>query len=203
MHGFVSPDDPVLSAITPAVRVSDIGSVTTQTYIAKMQKVVYGNQIDLAKPIMVGVAAPQLGIAWRIILVDVTAESRGKIGNLKTYVNPELIWKSSEQSEWYEGCYSTDRVCGIVSRANRIKIRALDESGRSVEEDHSGYVARVFQHEIDHLNGMVFVDHITDDSKLHWVASERMPDYRSNEAWRNWGDACGREKWLKIKGVQA
>lgn len=201
MEGFVSPDDRILTTVASEVKESDIGSVGMQSIIAKMHKIVYGNQIDIEKPIMVGVAAPQIGVARRIILVDVAAEGHGHVGNLNTYVNPNIEWVSTDVSEWYEGCYSTDRVCGIVSRPNRIRISALDETGRRIEEEHSGYVARIFQHEIDHLNGIVFIDHINNDANLHWVALDRMAEYRNNEGWRSWEVGCSRSKWLNIKGV--
>jgi len=203
MNGFVRPDAPLLSAVVPAVSQSDIGSVEVQTYIANMHKVVYGNQIDRSRPIMVGVAAPQIGVARRIILVDVAAEGHGQIGDLRTYINPEIVWESPETSDWYEGCYSTDRVCGIVSRPLRVRVHALDQMGTSVDEMHSGYTARIFQHEVDHLNGIVFVERIESDSNLHWVEREKMRDYRNNEGWRHWPDPCSRERWLEIKGQQA
>lgn len=80
-------------------------------------------------------------------------------------------------------------------------MRAYGERGEKIIEKHSGYVARIFQHEIDHLDGKVFVTHIHDDSKLHWVEKEQFPEYRNNEAWRNWQVKCPRKKWEEIKGI--
>ena len=73
-------------------------------------------------------------------------------------INPEITWMSEEQNEWYEGCFSTSRVCGIVSRPDKVKIKAYSEEGKIVEEEYSGYTARIFQHEIDHLDGILFID---------------------------------------------
>jgi peptide deformylase len=132
----------------------------------------------------------------------VKADGKGNVGDLRIYINPKITWSSQEENEWYEGCFSTDRVCGIVSRPTKIKIKALTQKGKKVEEQHEGYIARIFQHEIDHLNGKEFVTHITDDNKLHWVEDYEFLEYRNNEGWRNWTKKCPREKWEKIKGIK-
>lgn len=198
---FVEPDDPVLVETAKAIDVSNISSPETQESIEEMLRVAYGEQVDRMKPLLVGLAAPQVGISKRIILVDVAAKGRGEVGDLRVYINPEITWISEEKSEWYEGCFSTSRVCGIVSRQTKIKIKAFTREGQSVEEEHEGYTARIFQHEIDHLNGIEFVTHVSDDNKLHWVEKEEFPQYRDKEGWRNWPSKCPREKWERIKGI--
>jgi len=199
---FVSPDSPVLVQVASAIEIGKITSPETQASIEQMLSVAYGEQVDRNKPLLVGLAAPQVGISKRIILVDVAAKGKGNVGDLRVYVNPEIVWKSDEETEWYEGCFSTDRVCGVVSRPSSIKIKALTRQGQPVEEQYEGYTARIFQHEIDHLNGIEFVTHVTDDSKLHWVEEEEFPQYRNDEGWRNWQKKCPREKWEKIKGIK-
>ncbi len=200
---FVKPSDPILIRQAPKVEVLEITSLDNKLKIEQMLKAAYGEQTDRRKPVLVGLAAPQIGISTRIILVDIKADAHGDVGNLRIYINPEIIWSSNSKVEWYEGCYSTDRVCGIVSRSERIKISAYNPSGKLIEEEHEGYIARIFQHEIDHLNGKEFVSHITDDSKLHWVEDYEFPEYRDKEAWRNWPTKCPREKWNEIKGITA
>lgn len=158
---------------------------------------------------MVGLSAPQIGISQRVILVDTIANGKGKVGNIRVFINPEIVWQSEEEEEWYEGCYSTKcqvegvdgGVCGIVSRPINIKIGAQDADGKTVEEKLSGYTARIFQHETDHLNGMEFVSHITDLDKLHLVRDDEFPIYRNKEAWRNWPRKCSWEFWKKLKGI--
>lgn len=200
---FVKPDDPVLVRIAEAIDISKISSSETQKAIEEMLSVAYGEQVDRMKPLLVGLAAPQIGISKRIILVDVAARGGGlEVGDLRVYINPEIIWISEEKSEWYEGCFSTDRVCGIVSRPTKIKIKAFTKEGQPVEEEYEGYTARIFQHEIDHLNGIEFVTHVSDDDKLHWVEKDEFPEYRNNEGWRNWQKKCPREKWERIKGIR-
>jgi len=202
MEKFVKPDDPVLVRTAEPIDISKISASETQQDIEKMLSVAYGEQVDRMKPLLVGLAAPQIGISKRIILVDVSARGKGEVGDLRVYINPEIISMSEEKSEWYEGCFSTDRVCGIVSRPTKIKIKAFTKEGQPVEEEHEGYTARIFQHEIDHLNGIEFVTHVSDDDKLHWVEKNEFPEYRNNEGWRNWPNKCPREKWERIKGIR-
>lgn len=196
---FLKPSDPLLVKIAEELPKSQIPSQKTKKIIEKMLKMAFGEQKDKDKPVMVGLAAPQIGISKRIILVDIAANGKGKIGDLKIFINPEIIWQSKKMVAWYEGCFSTSRVCGIVSRPASIKVKAYTADGEITVEKHKDYVARIFQHEIDHLNGKVFVDFIKDPDKLHWVRESEFPLYRNKEAWRNWPKKCSFEKWQRIK----
>lgn len=175
-----------LRKVAEEIPISKISSSQVKEIINEMLKIAYGEQKDSKKPIMVGLAAPQIGISKRIILVDVSANGKGRVGNLKIYINPEIIWQSKRKGEWYEGCYSISEVCGIVQRPSSIKIKALTPNGEIIKEKHTGYVARIFQHEIDHLDGKFFVDLITNPNHLHKVKKDEFPLYRDKEAWRNW-----------------
>lgn len=200
--GFAAPNDPILIRTAQEIPVKEITSSKTKKIIEKMLKFAYPEQGDWKKPVLVGLAAPQVKIAKRIILVDIEADGHGKVGDLRVYINPEIVWESKDVVEWYEGCFSTSRVCGVVSRPNKIKLRAYTAKGKQIEEEHEGYTARIFQHEVDHLNGKEFVTHITDDNKLHWVEEREFPEYRNKEGWRSWPRKCPREKWEKIKGIK-
>lgn len=201
--GFSAPNAPILVKTAQKIPVKEITSPKIQKIIEKMLKFAYPEQSDWKKPVLVGLAAPQVKISKRIILVDIKADGHGKVGDLRVYINPEIIWKSDDEMEWYEACFSTDQVAGIVSRPKSIKLIAYTRDGKKVEEKYSGYVARIFQHEVDHLNGKEFTTHITDDEKLHWVEDSEFPVYRDKEAWRTWPRKCAREKWNKIKGIKA
>lgn len=198
---FVKPNNPILIKLAQAIPQAEITNSKTKGNIRKMLNVALGEQMDSAKPLLVGLAAPQIGISQRIILVDIKANGKGIVGDLRVYINPEIVEVSKETAEWYEGCFSTDRVCGVVERPISVTIKAFTPEGRKVVEKHSGYTARIFQHEIDHLNGKEFVSHITDDNKLHWVEDEQFPEYRNKEGWRNWKYLCPRAKWMQIKGL--
>ncbi len=101
----------------------------------------------------VGLAAPQIGIPERIIAV----QEREKIG---VYANPEIVKRSPAMQLGEEGCLSVPGKFGTVERHKRITLRALDRHGRRVEIECSGFPAVVFQHEIDHLDGVLFIDKV-------------------------------------------
>jgi peptide deformylase len=198
---LVAPTDPVLIKQAEAVDIQRIAESDAQGLIEDMLDVAYGNRTDRSKPTMVGLAAPQVGISKQIILVDVGADGTGGLSNLRVYLNPQIVSASTDTEEWCEGCWSTERVCGVVGRSKKITISAYSASGRSVTETHEGYVARIFQHEVDHLRGREFVNHIKDPDKLHWVEKAQWLDYKQNGGWRDWPHKCTFEKWRTIKGT--
>jgi peptide deformylase len=198
---LVLPNDRILNQIAKTVGQEAISSKIIQETIESLLNLAYGEQSDRSKPVLVGLAAPQAGISKRIILVDVGADGKGSVSDLRVFIDPTITYYSKETNDWYEGCFSTDRVCGIVSRPTTIKLRAYDRFGNKIEKEFSGYIARIFQHEIDHLNGKEFITHITDNNNLHWVEEKEFPQYRDKEAWRNWPNKCSRERWEKIKGI--
>lgn len=198
---LVSPSDPVLLRVAEPIDLSQIQSSHVIDVIERILESSLGRQHDHSKPMAVGLAAPQIGISKRIITIDLKADGKGRVGDLQIFINPEITWKSEDEAEWYEGCWSTSRVCGVVSRPQKIKVHAYTVGGEEVEHEYVGYTARIFQHEIDHLDGKEFVTHITDDNNLHWVEESEFPEYRNHEAWRNWNKKCPREKWEKIKGI--
>ncbi|MCE5393137.1 MAG: peptide deformylase [Acidithiobacillus sp.] len=104
----------------------------------------------------IGLAAPQVAAAHRVIVVDIS-ENRNE---LLTLVNPEIIASSGEE-EMKEGCLSVPGVLETVRRAERVKVRAQDLLGRTLELEADGLLAVCLQHEIDHLNGILFVDHLS------------------------------------------
>jgi peptide deformylase len=78
------------------------------------------------------------------------------------FINPEIIKLEGELEEDYEGCLSVTDIYGKVPRNNKVRVRALDENGKPVRVKAEGFLARIFQHEIDHTNGVMFVDRIKD-----------------------------------------
>ncbi len=106
----------------------------------------------------VGLAAPQVGVPKRIIVVDIGE-------GLIELINPEIILKEGLDTDM-EGCLSVPGVRGEVQRAHRVVIKGLDRAGREVRHDSEGLLARAFQHEVDHLDGILFVDKATNLSKI-------------------------------------
>ncbi len=117
----------------------------------------------------VGLAAPQVGVLQRFFVAELPEDEENHLPR-ETYVlfNPEIIKGSGEQIG-YEGCLSIPGYVGEVARQERVTVEALDERGRSVRYKVEGYLARVFQHEIDHLDGVLFTDKLTDPATFQPV----------------------------------
>jgi peptide deformylase len=107
----------------------------------------------------IGLAAPQVGEARRIIVIDVARE--GEKANPMRIANPEILWRSEETTVAQEGCLSVPEHYADVSRAAKIRLRYLDHENEIREIDADGLLATCLQHEIDHLDGVLFVDHIS------------------------------------------
>ena len=113
-----------------------------------------------------GLAAPQIGASTRIIIYDVTDGD-----GLKVLINPKILSMSGEQVEPKEGCLSIPGLQGVVKRANELRFRAYDERNRQVSRRVKGLEARVIQHEIDHLDGILFIDRVEPDT-LEWALGD-------------------------------
>ena len=102
----------------------------------------------------VGLAANQVGLTQRFFVCEVE-------GNVKKIINPEIIEFSEEEIEMEEGCLSIPGIYKRVKRPEKIKVKYLNEKGEKIEEELDGIWARVFQHELDHLNGVLFIDKLS------------------------------------------
>lgn len=105
----------------------------------------------------IGLAATQVDVHERIIVID-TSEERDQ---LMVFINPELVWASPEKKAWREGCLSVPDFFDEVERPERLKIKALDREGNSFELEADGLLAVCLQHEMDHLQGKVFVEYLS------------------------------------------
>jgi len=106
----------------------------------------------------IGLAAPQIGVSLRVIVVDVGW--RDKDRHPRAYLNPEIV-ASSGKLKLEEGCLSVPGYGAEVPRASHVVLAALDEDGKPVEVEAEGLEAVCFQHEVDHLNGMLFIDRLS------------------------------------------
>lgn len=194
---LVSPSSQILNEVAEPISPKIIRSPEIQALIDAMLSIAQGEQGDAKRKTMVGLAAPQVGISKRIIIVDTTSTGMGETPHLQVYINPVITKRSKQTEPGREGCYSTGNVCGIVERATEITIEAHDRNGQPVSETWSGFTARIFQHEVDHLDGIRFPDRIHDDTKLHWVEADQFDEYRIH--WSIWGVTCPRERWDAIK----
>ena len=107
----------------------------------------------------VGLAAIQIGVPKRVITMDVS-KSEGERRPL-VLVNPEITWASEEKRVYEEGCLSIPEYYAEVERPDRVRFRYTTLDGETVEQDADGLLATCVQHEIDHLNGVLFIDHIS------------------------------------------
>jgi peptide deformylase len=107
----------------------------------------------------IGLAAPQVGVAKRIIVIDVA--DKGELPRPYRMANPEIVWRSDEKATYEEGCLSVPDYYADVERSSRVRVRYLDEQNDIRELEAEGLLAVCVQHEIDHLAGTLFVDHIS------------------------------------------
>ena len=150
---------------------------------------------------MVGLAAPQIGVSKRIIIVDTQiGEGRKTFGKLECFIDPVIIWRSRETSGGREGCFSTGPVWGIVRRPVAVKIRAFAPDGAQVERIFEGFTARIVLHEIDHLDGIRFPDRIKSDKLRHWVHAEEFEAYAKQ--YKSWPRKCSVRRWHEYAGLR-
>ena len=112
----------------------------------------------------VGLAAPQIGLSIRVVVInlDIISEDMPELkGYIHTFINPHILETDGDMVNMEEGCLSLPGIHENVQRANRIHVRYLDENFIEHDEWVDGYVARVMQHEFDHLEGKMFIDHLS------------------------------------------
>jgi peptide deformylase len=107
----------------------------------------------------IGLAAIQVGVPKRVIVMDLARE--GEEAQPRYFVNPEILWRSEETAPYEEGCLSVPEIYDEVERPARVKLRYLNYQGEQVEEDADGLFAVCIQHEMDHLEGVLFIDHLS------------------------------------------
>ncbi|MBL6624101.1 MAG: peptide deformylase [Rhizobiales bacterium] len=108
----------------------------------------------------IGLAAIQVGIKKRLVVIDCDYNQETK-KNPHYFINPEIIWKSEEKGSYKEGCLSIPEYYEEVERPSKCKVRFLDKKGITKELDCEGILATCIQHEIDHLDGKLFIDYLS------------------------------------------
>ena len=107
----------------------------------------------------IGLAAVQVGVAKRVVTMDLAKKEEPK--NPQVFVNPEIVWSSDETATYEEGCLSIPETYSDVERPARVKVRYLDLEGGPREIEANGLLSTCLQHEVDHLNGILFIDHLS------------------------------------------
>lgn len=106
-----------------------------------------------------GLAAPQIGVTKRVFIVDISTIDITK--KLTVFINPKIIETSEEEAEFEEGCLSFPGLYQKIDRPAKVRVRAMDIDGNQFELEADGITARAILHEYDHLNGVLFIDHMT------------------------------------------
>ncbi len=107
----------------------------------------------------IGLAAIQVGVPKRVIVMDLAGKDEPP--RPRYFVNPEIVWASTETKPWEEGCLSVPEIYDEVNRAARVTLKYLDYHGAEVVEEADGLFAVCIQHEMDHLEGVLFIDHLS------------------------------------------
>lgn len=132
------------------------------TEITKEIKSIIENMHETLGDNGIGLAAPQVGISKRILIVDLT---KSKEERKITLINPRIIFKSDECVDYEEGCLSIPDVWGMVNRPKSIKIKGDLVNGKTIQIEATDLFSRVLQHELDHLDGRLFIDYLSAEDK--------------------------------------
>ena len=128
----------------------------------------------------IGLAAIQVAIPRRVVVIDTAKE--GEEARPICFANPEIVWSSEEKRVYQEGCLSIPEYYEDVERPARVKARYLDREGRENEIEADGLLATALQHEIDHLNGVLFIDHLSRLKRERvWKKYEKIARRAANE----------------------
>jgi peptide deformylase len=144
--------------IIPDKRLRQV-SEPVQTVDAEVRTLVDDMFETMYKAPGVGLAAIQVAVPKRIVTVDIAKKDEPK--NPQVFINPEILWSSEEKGTYEEGCLSIPEYYEEVERPTQVKVRYMDLDGKTHEIDANGFLATVLQHEIDHINGVLFIDHIS------------------------------------------
>jgi peptide deformylase len=147
---------PILTAPDPRLQAVsiDVDAVTDEirTLVDEMAESMYAAD-------GIGLAAIQIGVAKRVVVIDLDQKEGKK--NPVAYINPKITWASDETAVFEEGCLSVPEIWDDVERPARIRCEYLDRDGKKQTLEADGMLATCLQHEMDHLNGVLFIDHLS------------------------------------------
>jgi len=169
---IIQKDNPTLRLMAKEVSISEIGTAEIQKIIENMKEALHAEDDGVA------IAAPQINVSLRIFVVS------GKVPKLielqekketdlelkdikenipdEIFINPKIVKTSKTRAVMEEGCLSVRWLYGKVKRSKQVAIEAMNEKGEQIKKGASGLMAQIFQHEIDHLDGVLFIDKATD-----------------------------------------
>jgi peptide deformylase len=164
---IVQDGHPVLRAVAQSVPIEEIGGVRIADVLARMNAALDSQDDGVA------IAAPQIGESLRIFIVSKKAFALGKDESATVipkknvvFINPRISKLSRAKKDMEEGCLSVRYLYGVVKRAQKAHVEAYDENGKPFSYGGSGLMAEIFQHETDHLDGILFIDKAKDVREL-------------------------------------
>lgn len=160
---FIPADDPRLHARAEPLPADYFGTPKLKALLAEMSRVLAGESDGVA------LAAPQVGLPWRLFIISAKTFGEKTGAADLVFINPQISRRSRKKAWLEEGCLSVRPLYGLVERSERASVSAFDEAGRPFTRHGSGLLAQIFQHEIDHLDGILFTDKAKD---LHKVELE-------------------------------
>lgn len=140
--------------------------------IADMRKLSLDWEAEHPYELSAAMAAPQMGVLKRIIIIRDDMEDK-KNASFTALINPEVIRAEGRVKKDYEGCLSVPSIYGMVPRATKVKVKAMLEDGTEVRIKATDELARTLLHEIDHLNGVLFIDHIRDEKDAFYKMNDK------------------------------
>jgi peptide deformylase len=166
--------DDIISLPHPSLRTKSkrVGVITDEIrqLVSDMEAATIDWEMSREHEVGVALAAVQINQLYRVVVVrnDYNDKSNHEFTVL---INPEIVKYEGEQVEDYEGCLSVKNIYGKVSRYEKVRVKALDIEGKAFRLTAEGFLARIMQHEIDHTNGIVFIDHIRNDNEAFFRLS--------------------------------
>lgn len=150
-----------------------VGLITDEIrqVVENMQKATISWDTSRDHEVGVALAAVQIDQLYRIVVVRNNYEDKSD-HSFTAFINPEITKREGALVEDYEGCLSVPNVYGKVPRYERVKVKAINLEGSEFRVTANGFLARIFQHEIDHTNGLVFIDHIKDNPEAFFQLKE-------------------------------
>ena len=158
--------DDIISLPSPSLRTKSqrVGVITDEIkqVVADMEAATISWDLSRDHEVGVALAAVQIDRLYKIVVVRNNYDDKSD-HTFTTFINPEITKTEGTPEEDYEGCLSVPNIYGRVKRYPKVKVKALDVNGDEFRVTAEDFLARIFQHEIDHTNGIVFIDHIKDD----------------------------------------
>lgn len=192
----LEPTDERLREVCQDIPLSELRLKHTQQTIDRLLDFVFarnnkGKSHNNKKPTIIGLSANQVGVMKRICVVDLAIRRKGQ-SEIHVMVNPHITWWSKTKVQRMEGCVNLPGVWGFVPRSMRIDVEYFDRWGNYYQMRARGWAATLIQHEVDHLNGLLYIDHLPDPTKALSVSGREYVAYRKDpKRWKKYIDVTG------------